>query len=169
MAKTDFNKDLPKLQKRVGNLVNGVKKLGTMHKKKYAEFETVNGALWEGKDMVEDNKKKLKKEKDTKKIKVLAEEIDAQETTFKKMSSKVTPIRKDLADMSSTAGNLKRSLQDEKKTIDGMQKELKRMAGDLKTLKEWNKTLVDLADEVSKSSENASLIADTGLANTPKL
>ena len=169
MPKVDIESDLPKLEKRVNDLDKGVKKIAAMHKKKYAEFETVNGALWEGKDMIEDNQKKLKKEKDSKKLKKLADEIDAQETTFGKMSKKIPGLRKELGDMSTTAGNLERTLLGEKKTVAQMEKDLKRTGGDVKQLKAWSKTLKDLGDTISKASESAHFIKDTGLANTPKL
>ena len=170
MPKTvDIDKELPKLEKRVKDLEGGVQKIGSMHKKKYAEFETVNGALWEGKDLIEDDQKKLKKEKDTKKIKALAEEIEEMEKTFKKMSAKIGPIRKELSQMSTTAGNLKRSLDEEKKNVADWEKGLTRTGGDVKELKAASKKLKELDGIIKKSAEAAHFIAETGLANTPKL
>ena len=169
MPKIDVASDLPKLEKRVDALEKGVKKLASMQKKKYAEFETLNNALYEGKDVIEDNRKKLKKEKNAKKIKLLADEIDAQETTFGKISKKIPALRKSLDDMSGTAKNLCRSLDEELGNISKMEKALARTGGDVKELKAMGKTLKGLTGQVKDAAEPASLIADTGLPNTPKL
>lgn len=169
MPKVDVESDLPKLEKTVDGLDKEAKKLGGAYKKKSAEFETVNSALWEGKDLIEDNQKQLKKEKDTKKIKELAEEIEAQETTFKKMSAKLPAIRKEMETMISEAQTLFKSLSSAEDEVSVLEKALTRTAGDINEMKEWSKTLKGLGATIGKAIEIVRPIKDDGLPNSPKL
>lgn len=171
MPKTDFERDMPKLEKRVGELEKGVKQLSGMQKKKYTEFETLKNALWEGKDLIDENQKALKKEKDPKKLKALAEEIEEAEKTFKKISAKLDPMIKELSEMGTTAANLKRSMQEEKKTVESMEKDLTRTAGDVKELKAWADTLKDLGKTLTTNIQTAGQLEDEpkSLPKVPKL
>lgn len=170
-AKFNFEKDMPRIEKRVGDLETGVKKLAAMQKKKYTEFETLKNALWEGKDLIEENQKSLKKEKDPKKIKELAEEIEEQEKTFKKISAKLDPMVKELTEMGTTAGNLKRTMEDEQKTVEAMEKEVTKTAGDVKDLKAWADSLKALAKTLKQSIMSAGDLESEakGLPKVPKL
>lgn len=160
MAKVDVGGDLGKAEKRVGDLEKGLKSLAGMQKKKYAEFETLNNALYEGIDLINENQKALKKEKDTKKIKVLADEIDESEKTFKKMSVKRDAVVKELGDMGTTALNLMRSFEDEDKGLVELEKALPRCGGDLKEMKEWGNTIKTLQKTVNVSRQSARQLAD---------
>ncbi len=170
-AKVDFEKDLPKAEKRVDDLDKGVKKLATMQNKKYAEFETLRGALMEGKGIIADSQKDLKKEKDAKKISALAQEIETQEKTFEKISAKLKPIVKELTDMGTTAGNLKRSMQEEYKALQEMEKELKRTGGDMKEIKAWADTIKTLCKTLDDGADKAASLAEEpkSLPDIPKL
>lgn len=169
-AKVDFEKDLPKAEKRVDELDKGVKKLATMQNKKYAEFETLRGALIEGKDVMAENQKAIKKEKDPKKIAALATEMEEQEKTFEKMSAKLKPIVKELADMATTAANLKRTMQEEYKALAVMEKDLKRTGGDMKDIKSWADTIKALMKTLDSGADKAaSLASELGtLPDIPK-
>lgn len=169
MPKINVESDLPKLEKVVEGLDKDAKKLGAAYKKKSAEFETMNGALWEGKNMIEDNQKQLKKEKDTKKAKTLLEEIEEQEKTFKKMSAKLPAIRKDAETMISEGATLFKSLSAASGDVTDMEKALTRTAGDINEMKEWSKTLKELSKTIEKAIDIVRPIKDDGLPNTPKL
>ncbi len=170
-AKVDFEKDLPKAEKRVDDLDKGLKKLATMQNKKYAEFETLRGALMEGKDVIAENQKAIKKEKDPKKISALATEMEEQEKTFEKIAAKLKPIVKELGDMGTTAGNLKRSMQEEYKALQEMEKELKRTGGDMKEIKAWADTIKTLCKTLDTAADKAASLAEEpkSLPDIPKL
>ena len=163
MPKMDVEGDLTKAEKRVGDIEKGIKTLAGMQKKKYAEFETLNNALYEGKDLIDENQKALKKEKDTKKIKELAGEIEESEKTFKKMAVKRDAVHKELNEMGTTAGNLLRSLQEEEKGLGELEKAIKRTGGELKDLKAWDATIKALQKAIKSSTQTAQ-----GLADEPK-
>jgi len=169
MPKVDIEGEISKLEKRIAALNKENNRLGSAHKKKYSEFETLNGALWEGKDVIADSQKQLKKEKDTKKIKKLADEIEAQESTFKKISAKIPAIRKELEKMSSTAKDYVKVGRDELGDIAKLKKDLTRAGGDMKTLKALDKKLDGLNNDVVKIVEAARLIEGAEPPNTPKL
>lgn len=169
MPKIDVESDLPKLEKKVDALVKEAGKINTENKKRYAEFENLNGALWEGKKMIEDNQKALKKEKDTKKIKALADEIDEQEKTFKKISAKIPGIRKNVESTMNDADANDKELKSAMDDIAAFNKALMRTGGDVSELKELGKRLKDLEKSVDKAREIVGPIASGGLPNTPKL
>jgi DNA repair ATPase RecN len=160
MPKMDVEGDLTKAEKRVGDLEKGLKTLGGMQKKKYAEFETLNNALYEGKELIEDNQKALKKESDPKKIKALAEEMEEAEKTFKKMAAKRDTVVKELGDMGTTATNLLRSFEVEEKGLNELEKALTRSGGDVKEMKAWSNTIKTLLKTASSSMQTAKQLAD---------
>lgn len=169
MPKIDVESDLPKLEKKVDALVKEAGKINTENKKRYAEFENLNGALWEGKKMIEDSQKALKKEKDTKKVKALADEIEEQEKTFKKISAKIPGIRKNVESTMKDAENCDKDLKSALDEIAALNKALTRTAGFGDDLKEMAKQLKDLEKKVDKAREIVGPIATGGLPNTPKL
>lgn len=163
MPKMDVEGELTKAEKRVTELEKGVKSLAGMQKKKYAEFETLNNALYEGKEIIEDNQKALKKESDPKKIKALADEMEEAEKTFKKMSVKRDAVVKELGDMGTTAGNLVRSLAEEEKGLSQLEKTITRTGGEIKDLKAWSATITELQKTIKGATQTAQ-----GLADEPK-
>lgn len=169
MPKINVESDLPKLEKKVEALVKEAGKINTENKKRYAEFENLNGALWEGKKMIEDSQKALKKEKDTKKIKELADEIEQQEETFKKISGKIPGIRKNVESTMNDATTCDKDLKGAIDEIAEFNKALLRTGGDVSDLKEWGKQLKDLETKATKAREIVGPISTGGLPNTPKL
>ena len=128
-----------------------------------------DGNIREGKSLIEDNQKQLKKEKDTKKIKALADEIEEQEKTFKKMSAKMPAIRKEAESMISEGTSLFKSLSGAGDDVKEMEKALTRTAGDINEIKAWSKTLKELGKTIEKAIDIVRPIKDDGLPNTPKL
>ena len=167
MPTTDFDSELSALEKRLTDFIKGNDKLENMFKKKRQEFETINSGLWEGKKMYEESQKELKKEKDPKKIKALAEEIEETEKTFKKMTAKLDGIVKELSGMGTTGGNLERSIRDEDKALDKMEKDIKRTGGEVKQLKEWDATMKGLRKSINFEATRAFTIKDE-VKNLPK-
>jgi chromosome segregation ATPase len=142
-----------------------------MFKKKRQEFETLNQGLWEGKKEIEDLKKELKKASDTKKITSLAGQVEDSETTFEKMSKKLQLIVRELKDMGTTGKNLERTIKDERKNLEALEKDIKRTGGQISELQAWEKQLKSLDKGINREGLRAFTIFDevANLPNTPKL
>jgi chromosome segregation ATPase len=171
MPTNDFGADLEKLEKRLEALQKGNDKLETMFKKKRQEFETINSALWEGKKDYDDTKKDLKTEKNATKIGEMAEQLQETEKTFDKMTKKLGGIVKELNDMGTTGSNLERTIKDEEKNLDKLEKDIKRTGGEIAQLKEWAEMIKKLGKGITFEATRAFTIADEvkNLPKTPEL
>lgn len=171
MPKVDVAAEIDAAETRIKQLGRDTKALAGGQKKKHAEFETLNGALFEGLEVIADSKKALKKEKDGRKKKLLEDEIDAQEKTFKKISAKLTPIVRDLGRSGTEADTLREALKAEKATLVALGNGLKRTGGELDQLRAWAADIKGLIKKVGAISEVADQAADlpNTLPRTPTL
>ena len=171
MPKVDTEAELDSALARVNALAKKVNKLAANQKKKYAEFETLNGGLHEGKDVIEDSKKALKKEKNDRKRKALEDEIEEGEASFGRMSTKLRGIVRDLGVMGGKGARLENSLKEERAKLVELGNSLKRTGGELEQLREWAANIKKLIKFVSDTHENASAAAELPgtLPRTPTL
>ncbi|HEY4328896.1 MAG TPA: hypothetical protein VGN88_04110 [Phycisphaerae bacterium] len=143
------------------------KTLDTAMKKKMSEFQMVNQGLWEGKDHI----KELEKAREEA-VKKLDAEIDAAKETFGKMvTNKIGPIKKNLSEMGTTAGNtavmahgLESRLKGLHTSLNGATGDKLKLAGAYEHVKKLetgaNRTFVEL---------NSMKLEIQGLANTPSI
>ena len=143
MPKVDVAAEIEAAELRVKKLHKKTSKLTGAVKKKYAEFETLNGTLYEGKDVIADNTKALKKEKNDRKAKALQEEIDEMEKVFKKISTKIGPVIRELERMGTLGEGLVSDLEEERSTLVALGNSLKRTGGELDQLRAWAPTSKD--------------------------
>ncbi len=171
MPKVDIAAEIDAAEARVKQLGRTTKAVAGAQKKKYAEFETLNGALFEGIEVIADSKKALKKEKDGRKIKALEAEIDAQEKTFKKISTKLTPIVRDLGRSGTEGDALNEQLKAERATLVELGNSLKRTGGELDQLRTWAGEIKALIKKVGAIAETAGQVAElpSSLPRTPTL
>lgn len=171
MPKVDVESEIEGAEKRVNALERKTKQLVSAQKKKYAEFETLNGALYEGKDLIEDNKKQLKREKNDRKRKALTDEIEESERTFGKISKKLEPIVKALKQSGDASDAISGELKTERKTLVDLGNSLKRTGGELDQLRQWAAEIKKLIKTVADTAETAGQAADlpNTLPNTPRL
>ena len=171
MPKIDVAAEIDAAEARIKTLGRDTKSLAGAQKKKFAEFETLNGALFEGVEVIADSKKALKKAKDARKQKALEEEIDAQEKTFKKISAKLGPIVRDLERSGAEGDALNEQLKAEKATLVALGNSLKRTGGELDQLRTWAGEIKALIKKVGAIAETAGQVAElpSTLPRTPTL
>ena len=163
MPKVDVAAEIEAAELRVKNLHKKAKQLAGAQKKKFAEFETLNGTLYEGKDVIA--------EKNDRKAKALQEEIDEMEKVFKKISAKIGPVIRELERMGKLGDGLVSELQEERKTLIALGNSLKRTGGELDQLRAWAADIKGLLKIVSDTADTAGEVAElpATLPNTPKL
>lgn len=171
MPKVDVEQEIAAAEARIKSLGRDTKALAGAQKKKYAEFETLNGALFEGIEVIADSKKALKKEKDARKKKALEDEIDAQEKTFKRISTKLTTIIRALGRSGTEGDALNEQLKTEKDTLVALGNSLKRTGGELDQLRTWAGEIKALIKKVGAIAEVAGQCAElpNTLPRTPTL